>query len=80
MGKKKLAVIAIGGNSLIKDARHVSIEDQYEAAREVRQTCDDFGKVQRLQRRNLGFDHTHCKTNHGLLQVCVDAVASETFD
>ena len=32
---KKIAVIAIGGNSLIKDAAHQSVEDQYEAARET---------------------------------------------
>jgi carbamate kinase len=31
---KKVAVIAIGGNSLIKDTKHQSVEDQYEAARE----------------------------------------------
>ncbi len=32
---KKIAVIAIGGNSLIKDVKHQSVEDQYEAARET---------------------------------------------
>ncbi len=32
---KKIAVIAIGGNSLIKDAGHQTVEDQYEAARET---------------------------------------------
>lgn len=32
---KKLAVVAIGGNSLIKDAKRKSVEDQYEAARET---------------------------------------------
>jgi carbamate kinase len=31
----KIAVIAIGGNSLIKDARHQSVEDQYQAAKET---------------------------------------------
>src|SRR5512146_717685 len=30
---KKLAVVAIGGNSLIKDAKHQTVEDQYEAAK-----------------------------------------------
>jgi carbamate kinase len=35
MPKKKIAVIAIGGNSLIKDGKHQSVEDQYEAARET---------------------------------------------
>ncbi|GAB4505529.1 MAG: carbamate kinase [Anaerolineales bacterium] len=31
----KLAVIAIGGNSLIKDKAHQSVEDQYQAAKET---------------------------------------------
>jgi len=31
---KKVAVVAIGGNSLIKDKNHQSVEDQYEAAKE----------------------------------------------
>ena len=31
----KLAVVAVGGNSLIKDAQHVSVEDQEEALRET---------------------------------------------
>src|SRR5512142_772006 len=34
MADKKIAVIAIGGNSLIKDSKHQSVEDQYEAAAE----------------------------------------------
>ncbi|HUF00531.1 MAG TPA: carbamate kinase [Anaerolineales bacterium] len=32
---KKLAVVAIGGNSLIKDEKRKSVENQYEAARET---------------------------------------------
>ncbi len=35
MANKKIAVIAIGGNSLIKDGKHQSVEDQYEAAKET---------------------------------------------
>jgi carbamate kinase len=35
MPKRKLAVIAIGGNSLIKDEQHKTVEDQYQAARET---------------------------------------------
>jgi carbamate kinase len=35
MTKRKLAVIAIGGNSLIKDEKHKSVEDQYLAAKET---------------------------------------------
>ena len=33
--EKKIAVIAIGGNSLIKDQQHQRVEDQYEAVRET---------------------------------------------
>lgn len=32
---KKLAVIAIGGNSLIRDKQHQTVEDQYDAANET---------------------------------------------
>jgi carbamate kinase len=32
---KQIAVIAIGGNSLIKDAAHQTVEDQYDAATET---------------------------------------------
>lgn len=35
MAQNKLAVIAIGGNSLIKDEKHKSVEDQYLAAKET---------------------------------------------
>ncbi len=35
MADKKIAVIAIGGNSLIKDSKHQSVEDQYDAAKET---------------------------------------------
>jgi carbamate kinase len=35
MTDKKVAVVAIGGNSLIKDKQHVSVEDQYQAAKET---------------------------------------------
>src|SRR5512138_2179182 len=33
--EKKLAVVAIGGNSLIKDEKHKAVEDQYQAAKET---------------------------------------------
>jgi len=33
--QKKVAVVAIGGNSLIKDKKHQTVEDQYEAAKET---------------------------------------------
>lgn len=34
---RKIAVVAIGGNSLIKDEKHKTVEDQYQAAKET--TC-----------------------------------------
>ncbi len=34
MEKKGVAVVAVGGNSLIKDAAHKSVPDQYAAASE----------------------------------------------
>ncbi len=33
--QKKIAVVAIGGNSLIKDSKHQTVEDQYEASKET---------------------------------------------
>lgn len=35
MVKRRWAVIAIGGNSLIKDKQHQTVEDQYQAAKET---------------------------------------------
>jgi carbamate kinase len=35
MTNRKLAVVAIGGNSLIKDEKHKTVEDQYQAAKET---------------------------------------------
>ena len=35
MAEKKVAVVAIGGNSLIKDKNHKTVEDQYQAAKET---------------------------------------------
>jgi carbamate kinase len=35
MNPRKVAVVAIGGNSLIKDKAHQTVEDQYQAAKET---------------------------------------------
>lgn len=35
MNERKIAVVAIGGNSLIKDKNHQTVEDQYQAAKET---------------------------------------------
>ena len=35
MARAKWAVIAIGGNSLIADDKHQTVEDQYQAAKET---------------------------------------------
>jgi len=39
---RKVAVVAIGGNSLIKNAEHQGVEDQYEAARETTRHIADM--------------------------------------
>jgi carbamate kinase len=39
---KKIAVVAVGGNSLIKDPKHVTVEDQAEALRETSQHIADM--------------------------------------
>ena len=42
MSKRKVAVVAIGGNSLIKDKSHQTVEDQYQAAKETTQHIADM--------------------------------------
>jgi len=42
MSKRKIAVVAIGGNSLIKDKSHQTVEDQYQAAKETTQHIADM--------------------------------------
>jgi carbamate kinase len=37
MAESKIAVVAIGGNSLIKDKQHQTVQDQYDAAKETAQ-------------------------------------------
>src|SRR5512136_2520217 len=39
---KKVAVVAIGGNSLIKDGKHQTVEDQYQAAAETSKHIADM--------------------------------------
>lgn len=40
--ERKVAVVAIGGNSLIKDKKRQSVEDQYQAAKETTQHIADM--------------------------------------
>jgi carbamate kinase len=42
MAEKKIAVVAIGGNSLIKDKAHQTVEDQYLAAKETTRCIADM--------------------------------------
>jgi carbamate kinase len=42
MTEKKVAVVAIGGNSLIKDKQHQTVEDQYQAAGETSRHIADM--------------------------------------
>jgi carbamate kinase len=45
MTERKIAVVAIGGNSLIKDKQHQTVEDQYEAAKETAQHIADMAEA-----------------------------------
>jgi carbamate kinase len=40
--KRRVAVVAIGGNSLIRDSKHQTVEDQYQAARETTRHIADM--------------------------------------
>src|SRR5512136_3458089 len=42
MSKTKVAVVAIGGNSLIRDSQHQSVEDQEDALRETARHIADM--------------------------------------
>ena len=42
MEKRKVAVVAIGGNSLIKDKTHQTVEDQYQASKETTRYIADM--------------------------------------
>ena len=42
MSERKIAVVAIGGNSLIKDKSHQTVEDQYQAAKETTRHIADM--------------------------------------
>ena len=42
MAEKKIVVVAIGGNSLIKDKKHQTVEDQYDAAGETTRHIADM--------------------------------------
>ena len=42
MPKRNIAVVAIGGNSLIKDPQHQTVPDQYEATKETCQHIADM--------------------------------------
>ena len=59
---RKIAVVAIGGNSLIKDEKHKSVEDQYQAAKEttfhIADMIDFVGIDLYLIRRPLGGERT----------------------
>jgi carbamate kinase len=42
MPERKIAVVAIGGNSLVKSKQHQTVEDQYQAAKETTQHIADM--------------------------------------
>jgi len=42
MAEKKVAVVAVGGNALIKSKQHMSVQDQYEAVKETSKHIADM--------------------------------------
>jgi carbamate kinase len=85
--KTKTAVVAIGGNSLIKDSKHQTIEDQYEAARETTEHIADMieaGWNVAIGHGNgpqVGFMLTRSEVTHkfgGLHEVPLDTLGADT--
>jgi carbamate kinase len=86
-GKTKTAVVAIGGNSLIKDSKHQTIEHQYEAARETTSHIADMieaGWNVAIGHGNgpqVGFMLTRSEVSHkygGLHEVPLDTLGADT--
>src|SRR5664279_6394688 len=83
--KVKTVVIAIGGNSLIKDAKHMSVPDQYAAVVETTRHIADL-----LERRyhvvithgngpQVGFILLRSEHSRGILhQVPIDSIVADT--
>jgi carbamate kinase len=81
----KTIVIAMGGNSLIKDAQHMSVADQYAAVVEAARHITDL-----LERRyhivithgngpQVGFILLRCEHSRGILhQVPLDSIVADT--
>ena len=61
-------------------ARAGVASNEHEAARQIGESSDDLGKIQRRQRRNLGADGAHGHANQTALHVRIHAVALEARD
>ena len=42
MAEKKVAVVAVGGNALVKSKQHMSVQDQYQAVKETSRHIADM--------------------------------------
>ncbi len=85
MGTQKTVVIAIGGNSLIKDEQHMSVPDQYAAVMETARHITDL--VERGYRvvithgngPQVGFILLRSEHSRGLLHVVpLDSIGADT--
>jgi carbamate kinase len=81
----KTMVIAIGGNSLIKDAQHMSVPDQYAAVVEIaRHICDLLERRYRIvithgNGPQVGFILLRSEHSRGLLhEVPLDSIVADT--
>ncbi len=85
MEKKGVAVVAVGGNSLIKDEKHKSVQDQYEAAKEsMRHIVDMIEQgwdvvVTHGNGPQVGFIHRRSELSaHELHEVPLDYCGADT--
>jgi len=85
MDKKGVAVVAVGGNSLIKDEKHKSVPDQYEAAKEsMRHIVDMIEQgwevvVTHGNGPQVGFIHRRSELSaHELHEVPLDFCGADT--
>jgi len=85
MEKKGVAVVAVGGNSLIKDEKHKSVPDQYEAAKEsMRHIVDMIEQgwevvVTHGNGPQVGFIHRRSELSaHELHEVPLDFCGADT--
>ena len=72
MTKKKVAVVAVGGNSLIKDKAHQTIADQYNSAQESISHIlyeDDIEKISKNARNWIEMKYNYKKSIESFIKI-----------